>query len=850
MKHWSMTVAVALTATIAVVAFLVVISRSYGYNPALAEASSQALAVTSVTPSSTPNGVDTPITITGTGFTAGLSGTVVITPPTVRLDNRTLTGGWVSSTTLTTTVPAGMDPGVYTVTVTNPDGQSGSLPSALTVTQGIGVWTTGGPYGGEVRDLVQNPVTRTTLYASVGGSGVFLSDDAAGHWRPVLINSSPIRMSIAPDAGAVYYSGVFDLYRSRDGGSVWERISPSNPLRQEFYPYAHPVSPTVVYLGASASLNRPLGPGEEGGLFLSTDYGSTWVTMTVGLTDTHVTALAFHPEDPARMVAATRNGNVFTSSDAGATWTWAALVGSHIERLAINPFGAHEVWAITSSPIAPMPRPHLYRSLDPGLTTWISVTMTTNPGAPAWFEPVWSLTFHPTISGTIWAAAGRSLGGNGFVSTDGGLTWSATGPSLPQAWSGTMAFVIDPATPNVMYAGTVAFGTYKSSDGGTTWTLSNEGLAGVTPEALAVSPANPNEAYAATPMGLLKTTNGGHSWQTLGVARNGFPWRGSVLAVDPFTSTRVYLGSGCPAPCIKIGEGGGSSWHAVTLTVPSNLSGWSGDTFAIAPSPAQPGRLLAGATYYPPDFDYSVPRRPLGGIYASDDYGETWTPLTTSQPISGVVEFAYDPVNPQVVYAATEGTGLLKSTDGGSTWQALASWPGNQDIWSVVVDPADNRRIYAHDHPTSQQPTTTVALSPDGGSTWTPVAWGEAMGGPVTLRFTPPPTSTLYAGTYTGGLSRRTSDGQGWERVRGVPETGSVNALAAGKDLQQVALYVGVSAGLGVTSTQTAAFEKSARTGQAESQATTAMGAGVYRLVTRLPVQRVYLPALFKQYAR
>jgi hypothetical protein len=110
--------------------------------------------VTAVDPASAPNDLDTPIVITGTGFTAGL---------TVMLGNTQLPdAGWVSSTTLTATVPWGLDPGVYTLTVANPDDQSGSLPNAFTVTQGIGVWTTSGPYGGTILNIIVNPLTPTT----------------------------------------------------------------------------------------------------------------------------------------------------------------------------------------------------------------------------------------------------------------------------------------------------------------------------------------------------------------------------------------------------------------------------------------------------------------------------------------------------------------------------------------------------------------------------------------------------------------------------------------------------------------------------------------------------------------
>ncbi|MEJ2209609.1 MAG: IPT/TIG domain-containing protein, partial [Anaerolineae bacterium] len=81
--------------------------------------------VTSVSPNSVSNDVNVPIVIDGSGFTATLSGTVVITPPLVYLDDVALADPtWINSTTLSATVPWGLDPGIYTLTVVNPDAES------------------------------------------------------------------------------------------------------------------------------------------------------------------------------------------------------------------------------------------------------------------------------------------------------------------------------------------------------------------------------------------------------------------------------------------------------------------------------------------------------------------------------------------------------------------------------------------------------------------------------------------------------------------------------------------------------------------------------------------------------
>ena len=350
--------------------------------------------------------------------------------PTIHLGNIQLKDvTWVNGTTLNAIVPWGLDAGVYTLTVTNPDGGRGSLPDAFTVIQGINSWTTGGPYGGQINHLVINPQTPTTIYAAVHNAGVFATDDAAGHWQPQLIDNYPMRLSIdTNDPGVLYVGGHNGFYRTMDGGGTWEDITPPAGCVQFCSPAAHPTQPGVVYAGAGAN-PWPIQPGQEGSIYRSEDYGSTWVTRTVGLTDTHVTALAFYPDDPNHMVAGTRGGNIFVTANGGLAWTWTARVSTHIERLYVNPFGAHEVWVVSQMPFWPPDPPFLYRSLNHDLTAWTPIAL------PQADERVFSLAFHPTISGTLWAAAG-----NGYRSSDGGATWTPLAGELP---GGAQVFAVD-----------------------------------------------------------------------------------------------------------------------------------------------------------------------------------------------------------------------------------------------------------------------------------------------------------------------------------------------------------------------------------------------------------------------
>jgi hypothetical protein len=140
------TLIVILASTTALLLLFCLLGRTDSEAPGAALAALlDAPTVMGVDPTSTPNDLDTSIVITGTGFTAGLSGTLVITPPLAYLGDTALEEIiWVNTTTLSATVPWGLEPGVYTLTVVNPDGISSTLQNAFTVTEGIGVddWRT------------------------------------------------------------------------------------------------------------------------------------------------------------------------------------------------------------------------------------------------------------------------------------------------------------------------------------------------------------------------------------------------------------------------------------------------------------------------------------------------------------------------------------------------------------------------------------------------------------------------------------------------------------------------------------------------------------------------------------
>jgi photosystem II stability/assembly factor-like uncharacterized protein len=790
--------------------------------------------VTAIAPQSAFNDVDTHVIITGAGFAP----TPTVTLGATLLEDVT----WISSTQVTALIPWGMDSGRYGLTVTNPEpgASSAVLSDVFTVTQGFNVWTTGGPYGGHIQELVLNPVTPTTVYAVVANIGVFASYDAAATWQMILRNDWLTRISFdAGDSEVTYIGGDGSLLRTMDGGGTWQEITPPAVWTQSwklYRPIAHPTLPGVIYTGKRV----PREPDEEGGLYWSDDYGTTWETRTTGLTDTHVIDIVFHPDDPNTMVVGTQSGNVFLSNDGGQTWNWRARVGPRIERLDINPFGTHEVWASTSPTWDPVPPPYLYKS-SPDLTAWAPITVTDYPGGN---YPVQALTF---LSNTIWAAAGY-----GYTSTDGGANWSPVGWVGISPEDGVTAFAIDPGDPNMIYAGHSLGGVFKSSDGSISWSETNKGLAGVVSHALVVSPADPDTIYAYTwERGLLTSDNGGRSWYSLDVWRGGVP-SPRMLAVDPFTPTRVYLGdTECEgAFCIRISEDAGNTWRQVTTTLSITLSGLSTNMNVVAPHPTISGRILAGVTFYPP-YPVSGNEWLTAGVYASDDYGEHWEVLWPSPtlPFSQVLDLAYDAVDPNLIYAGTGGAGLWKSADGGVNWQAI-SIPGvlpPVGIESVAVHPDVPNTVFARvlSFATTSNPGGDLFISGDAGVTWTQLQEDTSDAG---LLFVPPQPDNPPYMLYTAcgwGLCRSINEGQSWQQVYGVPRPSS---MAAGSDGERIVVYVATPGGMASAEGKVANVFGRAEASDELSGLGSMMGGGVYRTTMRMLNQHVYLPLVLRKH--
>ena len=166
-----------------------------------------------------------------------------------------------------------------------------------------------------------------------------------------------------------------------------------------------------------------------------------------------------------------------------------------------------------------------------------------------------------------------------------------------------------------------------------------------------------------------------------------------------------------------------------------------------------------------------------GGVWKTADGGTTWTPLTDSQASLAVGSIALDPSNSSIVYVGTGeenfsgdsyyGAGILKSTDGGSTWTQLGASVfagpsasctlcGGAFIGAVAVDPANGQNVLAAANIFSATNLPGIYRSTNGGTSWTNVLSG-APG--TAVFFDPSHAGVAYAAL--GDTSATPSNGVG-----------------------------------------------------------------------------------------
>jgi photosystem II stability/assembly factor-like uncharacterized protein len=308
----------------------------------------------------------------------------------------------------------------------------------------------------------------------------------------------------------------------------------------------HPKNPDIIYIATNDFIYK------------TRDRGQVWVNLSHGMSHSRVISMAIDPDYPATVYAGTKGDAVYKSHDGGQRWM----------------------------------------SMRTGLDD-TTITSVVN-----------QFLFDPADAQHIFIATTMGV----FETKNGGEQWTKKMEGMKEVLM-VVTLGMDPTRPSILYAGTSG-GVYKSLDQAGHWEKVNNGL--VPPDmvktsralnvtAILVDPYEPDTVYAATLVGMYKTTDGAKSWKRIGESLTDQMIVGMVL--DRTRRGVLYITG---RDGVHRSEDGGATWKAINNGLTTT------NVRAIAQSDVNPRVFYAGTNG--------------SGLYRSQDTGVTWEPMP---PVGG-----------------------------------------------------------------------------------------------------------------------------------------------------------------------------------------------------------------------
>ena len=362
-----------------------------------------------------------------------------------------------------------------------------------------------------------------------------------------------------------------------------------------------------------------------------------------------------------------------------------------------------------------------------------------------------SIAFGSIGSNAMYCVAGPGV----FRSTDRGDSWT------PTEAQGVVALAADPSGGPELFA--IGGRAYRSDDSGATWIRKTTPPGNYYGLALAVDSGDPNTVYAGFFPTVLRSTDGGGSWQETGLTGVA----PQAIVVDPHRPGVVYVASPAPGACPgSCGYDVFGIWKSTdsgaTWSQPAGLPPDLQYAYALAIDPMNSDTIYAGC----------VNQNDGMTIFKSTDGGAHWAEADTGMnnvPGSSVSAIAVDPGHPSTVYASSD-QGFWKSTDGAATWSLMA--PGASFANSIAVDPENTSRVFTSDY------SSGLRRSLDGGQTWQAVNNGRPFASIHCLGADPSDDRTVFAGTDSNGIFRSTDGGASWSALPGELPFDSVTSVS------------------------------------------------------------------------
>jgi hypothetical protein len=567
--------------------------------------------------------------------------------------------------------------------------------------------------------------------------------------------------------------------------ATWAPIGPQPTTPRDLSYRGSPVVAGRVTAVAVDSSNpqRVFIGGAVGGVWGTTNGGSTWTPLTDNQVSLSIGSIAIDPTNSNTIYVGTGEqdylnsyygAGILKSTDGGNTWTQygqsafvgpfsASAGGAYIGSLAIDTNKGYIFAGVlenggTGSGI--------YVSMDSG-NTW-SVSLSGAAGNEVLYD---------ANSGYLYAALGSCgsvCGSSGslqtgiFLSQDDGATWTSLNSGLPTTNVGRIGLALFPSvgsTPAILYAGIANFsdgsilGVWKSTDGGTTWgpplTLPGDYC---TPQCwfdnvVAVSPTNSNVVFVAGKVPVYQSLDGGSTWTDMSTT-------GSI-SVHSDTHALTFSADGS---LLYIGDDGGV-WVGTTPST-SGLS-WSALNNPLALTQFYKGFSISPASV----------NTTLGGTQDNGTQlysgSANWTQVICGD--GGAT--AINPVQPNIVFAecvSNSGPTIFKSTSGGGAGTFVESDTGitasDRSFFgeTLVIDPSNPQVMYFGSY--------RVYQTTNGAQSWSLISQDltKAGDGGYISALAVAPGSNTSAGSTSQVVYATTSDGNVWVTANAASGTGAV----------------------------------------------------------------------------
>jgi photosystem II stability/assembly factor-like uncharacterized protein len=614
-----------------------------------------------------------------------------------------------------------------------------------------GNWIFAGPLniGGRITDVEAMPSNPNTILVGAASGGIFKSTDGGNNWNPVFDQSPALSigdLAIAPSNNNIVYAGTGEpnngrgsvtydgqgIFKSIDGGNTWISVGLQN-TKTTTRIAIHPTNPDIVYAGTMGEL---FANGNNRGLYKTTDGGLNWNQILYINDSTGISDVVIDPSNP---------NTVYASS-----WT-------RVRRYYYYNYGG--------------PGSNIYKSTDGG-TTW---TMLTN-GLPANQSNIGRIGIdisasNPNVLYAVYAQQYGAFYGM-YKSTNGGTSWApVSGNTTLQNtftsgyfyWFGKVK--VDPNNSNTVFVTDLSL--WKTTDGGGSWTDVGSWMH-VDQHSVYVQPGNSNFVLAGNDGGFYKSTNGGSTWTlTQNIPITQF----YTCEVDYQNPSNIY---------------GGTQDNGTNYTPTGGLNDWQnlfgGDGFYVLVDPNNPtyqiyeyqyGNLSTGMSGIsgserknwntPLVYNYQNTRSVFYGgqrVYKSFDRGYTWTPISldlTGSSQSGNLVFhtltslSCSRADSNIIWAGCDNGRVQVTQNSGNTWSLVSTGLPQRWVTRVAADPVVNARAFVtlsgfrwNDY------VPHVLMTNNFGTTWTDISSNLPQGPCNDIIIDPANNNTLYVATDFG----------------------------------------------------------------------------------------------------